>query len=55
MAKLILSSILVATLLLPLWTSSDPNPRRGLQKTVVGTILVTTAYLFATVVLYNRL
>lgn len=55
MAKLILNSILFATVLLPLWTSRDPSPRRGLRKTVLGTIVVTGAYLFACVVLYNRL
>jgi len=54
-AKLILNSILVATVLLPLWTSSDPSPRRGLRRTVVGTIVMTSAYLFACVVIYNRL
>lgn len=55
MAKLILNSILLATVLLPLWTSRDADPRRGLRKTVLGTLVVTSAYLFASVVLYNRL
>ena len=55
MAKLILNSILVATLLLPLWTSRDPDPRRGLRKTVLGTMVVTSVYLFASIVIYNRL
>lgn len=55
MAKLILTSILLATALIPFWTSRDPNPRRGLRTTVLAALLAFVGYLFATVVLYNRL
>ncbi len=55
MAKLILTSILLATALIPWWTSRESNPRRGLRKTVLAALVAFAAYLFATVVLYNRL
>ncbi len=55
MAKLILTSVLFATVLIPLWTSRDPSPRRGVRTTVFATCAVMVAYLFCTVFLYNRL
>lgn len=55
MAKLILNSLLIGTVLLPFWTSRDPDARRGLKKTVLGTVAMLAAYLFACVFIYNRL
>lgn len=55
MAKLMLTSVLFATVLIPLWTSRDPRPSRGLWTTVIASFAFLVAYLFITVVLYNRL
>jgi hypothetical protein len=55
MAKLLLTSVLFATVLIPLWTSRDPVAERGAQRTVLLTVLALAGYLFATVVIYNRL
>lgn len=55
MAKLILTSVLFATILIPLWTSRDPSPERGVRLTVLATCGAMVAYLFFTVFVYNRL
>lgn len=55
MAKLILTSVLFATVLIPLWTTRIPDPARGVRITVVATCAAMVAYLFFTVYLYNRL
>ncbi len=55
MAKLLLLSVLFATILIPLRTSRDPSPERGVRMTVLATFAAMVAYLFVTVFLYNRL
>lgn len=55
MAKLILTSVLFATVLIPLWTTRDPSPARGVRLTVAATCAAMVLYLFFTVVIYNRL
>ncbi len=55
MATLILTSILVATAVIPLVTSRDPSPKRGLDRAVIAAFLFIAAYLFTCLAVYNRL
>ncbi|MGA9525599.1 MAG: hypothetical protein WBV82_29340 [Myxococcaceae bacterium] len=44
MGKIILLSILVTTIVLPTWMARDPDPVRGLRKTMVRTSLFAVLY-----------
>jgi len=55
MAKLLLLSILVATLLIPAVTASDTNARRGLQRTVLGMVIYIVVWALACAFVYPRL
>jgi hypothetical protein len=53
--KLLLISILFATVLLPVAAARDPHPIAGLRKAFAGLFLFETFYLFATLYLFPRL
>lgn len=55
MAKLLLLSVLGATILLPAVMASDPNPKRGLQRTVLGMVIYIVVWAFACAFIYPRL
>jgi len=52
--KLLLISVIIASLAIPLWTARDANPRRGLTKAVVVTAAFDLLYLLAIKYLYWR-
>ena len=53
--KLLLISVIIASVTIPLWTARDANPRRGLTKAVVVTAAFSLLYLLAVKYLYWRL
>ena len=55
MKSLLLNSVLIATVVIAVRTGSDPNPRRGLQRAVVGMCLFNAFYAFALLFIYPRL
>ena len=55
MQKALLTSILVATIAIPIVAARDERPRRGLQRAVLGMVLFDLLYMVACVVLYPRL
>jgi predicted secreted protein len=55
MAKLLLLSIIFATIALPARAARMKNPRLGLRKTVISLILFNLFYVFGLVFLYGRL
>jgi hypothetical protein len=55
MQKLILVSILVASVLVPLWAAKEPNARRGLKKALFAMLVVEMVYLAAVLIIYPRL
>jgi len=55
MSKLLLASIVLATLLVPVMSASDPNPVRGLRRALTGTLMADALYLLALLVIYPRL
>jgi hypothetical protein len=54
MEKLILVSILIATIVLPARAAREPDPGRAFRKLVVSMAIAGAAYLFALVVVYQR-
>jgi len=52
--KLLLISVIIASVTIPLWTARDANPRRGLTKAVVVTAAFDLLYLLAIKYLYWR-
>lgn len=55
MQKLLLLSVVIATLAIPLFAARDANARRGLRRTVVTFALFVAFYVFACLVIYPRL
>ncbi len=55
MAKLLLLSILGATIVLPAVMASDPSPRRGLRRMVVGMVIYIVVWALACAFVYPRL
>lgn len=55
LAKLILTSILLATIVVPLRASRDRSAKRGLRRATLGFAAFVALYLFLCVVVYNRL
>jgi hypothetical protein len=55
MRALLLMSILIATVAIPIWTSRDPDARRGLTRTVVHTVVFNVLFMLACAYLYHRL
>jgi len=53
--KLLLISVIIASVLIPLWAARDESPRRGLTKAVVVTAAFHLLYLLAVKYLYWRL
>ncbi|HVW26969.1 MAG TPA: hypothetical protein VHC69_16490 [Polyangiaceae bacterium] len=54
MSKLILISVLLATIALPAIAAQDENPRRGLRRTIKYMVLFYAFYLFGLLFLYGR-
>lgn len=50
--KLLLISIIIASVAIPVWTARDANPRRGLRRAVVVTAAFNLLYLLAVKYLY---
>lgn len=55
MSKLLLLSILIASIALPARAAREKNPRRGLRKTIVYVLLFNVFYLFSLLFLYGRI
>lgn len=55
MQKAFLTSILVATIGIPILAARDPYPRRGLHRAVLGVLVFEALYLVACIVVYPRL
>lgn len=55
MDKLLLLSVLGATILLPVVMATDPSPKRGLRRTVVGMALYIIVWGLACSFIYPRL
>jgi hypothetical protein len=53
--KLLLNSILLATVVLPLLAARDRSPRRGLRRLVAGTTLFVACYAVAIIFIFPRL
>jgi hypothetical protein len=53
-SKLILVSILFATIALPAHAARDTNPRRGLRRTLANMAMFYAFYLFGLLFLYGR-
>lgn len=54
MSKLILISVLLATIALPAVAARDTNPRRGLRRTIKYMAIFYAFYLFGLLFLYGR-
>jgi hypothetical protein len=55
MRKLILVSILFAMVVLPIRAATDPSPRRGLRRALVGVAAFNVLYLLAVLYVLPRL
>jgi hypothetical protein len=55
MKKLLLLSILVASIVIPARAARAKNPRAGLKKALVNMMIFNAIYLFALLYVYNRL
>lgn len=55
MQKMLLNSILIATLVIPTLAARDPIPRRGLKKALAYVALFDFAYLIGVLYIYPRL
>ena len=55
MAKLLLLSLVIATVVIPLIAARDPKGPRGLKRTVVWFAVFTALYVIACLVIYPRL
>lgn len=55
MAKLILGSVLVASIAIPALAARDPNPRRGLKRALWQTLIFDTLYALAVLFVYPRI
>ena len=55
MGKLILTSVLFATVLVPAWASRDPDGRRGLRRMLVTLLAFDALYVALLVLVYGPL
>ena len=55
MQKLILVSILFASVAVPIWAAHERSARRGLQKALFAMLVFELAYVVAVVFVYPRL
>lgn len=55
MAKLLLNSIVIATLVLPMYAARDRSPARGLRRAVLWVIGFNLFYVLSVIHLYPRL
>ena len=55
MSKLLLLSIIFATIAIPARAARAKNPRLGLRKTLIGLAVFNLFYLFGLVFLYGRI
>ncbi len=55
MRSLLLTSILVATVVIPIGTARDPNARRGLRRALVQLAIFNAVYTFLCAYVFHRL
>ncbi|MGC4121435.1 MAG: hypothetical protein QM765_44035 [Myxococcales bacterium] len=55
MGKLILASVLFASVAIPIHAARDPNPRRGLRKALWQTLIFDVVYALAVLFVYPRI
>jgi len=55
MGKLLLVSIVIATIVLPLRAASEPSPSRALRKALISMLAFNAIYFFAILYIYPRL
>ena len=55
MAKLLLVSVLIASVAIPALAARDPDPRRGLKRALWQTLLFDTLYALAVLYVYPRI
>lgn len=55
MAKLLLLSTVLVSILLPILAAKDGSPKRGMRRLVHGMILYNLFYVFAVLVIYPRM
>lgn len=55
MAKLLLLSMLVATVAIPMWFARDARPKRGLRKTVTWFLAFLTVWVASLLWVYPRI
>jgi len=53
--KLLLLSVLIATIAIPALAARDPNPRRGVKRAVFFYLAFNLCYLFGLLYIYPRL
>ena len=53
--KLLLLSMVIATLAIPAWASKDPGLARGIKKAVFSMLLFNVVYFLAVLIVYPRL
>jgi hypothetical protein len=55
MHKLLLLSMVIATIVIPIIAARDPNPRRGLKKALFAIVVFAVVYLFALLFIYPKI
>lgn len=55
MAKLLLLSTVLVSIVWPIIAAQDSNPRRGLRRAVQGLVLYNIFYVFAVLEIYPRM
>jgi hypothetical protein len=53
--KLLLMSIVIASVFFPLWAARDPSARRGLRKTILAVLAFNLIYMLLLRFVYPRL
>lgn len=55
MQKALLMSVLLANVVIPLWTATNPSPRKGLRRMVFCMALFNMVYVFSIIYVLPRL
>ncbi|HEY4104154.1 MAG TPA: hypothetical protein VGM44_09690 [Polyangiaceae bacterium] len=55
MSKLVLLSIVIATIAVPALAAREPSPRKGLRRVIIGMLLFEAFYVFALMFLFGRI